>query len=147
MNENDYFLAWCVYAGVALGCLLVFWWGSGVLWRGLREPLRVLVAVLLATPTVVDPARDLLAPAIAVLSLDMVFHVGASSVRALADLAMFTAIGAIAYALFVLGRWLINRGQPAEQGPQDPRTLRERLQEEDEDEYPLRARERIVPKR
>ena len=62
MTENDYLLAWGAYAVAALGCLLVWFQLTGWMWRWLREPLRLLVAVLLLTPTVVDPGKDALAP-------------------------------------------------------------------------------------
>ena len=66
MTENDYQLAWGIYAISALGCLLVWFYFTSWMWRYLREPLRVIAAVMLFTPTVVDPARDFYAPAIAI---------------------------------------------------------------------------------
>ncbi len=71
MTEHDYLLAWSLYGAAALGCLLVWLRMTGWLWRWLREPLRVLVAVLLFSPTVVDAERELLAPAIAITALDL----------------------------------------------------------------------------
>ena len=53
MTEQDYLLAWGLYAIAALGCLLVWFRMTGWIWRWLREPLRVVVAVLLLTPTIV----------------------------------------------------------------------------------------------
>ena len=47
MTEQDYLLAWALYAIAALGCLLVWVRMTGWIWRWLREPLRVIVAVLL----------------------------------------------------------------------------------------------------
>ena len=57
MIENDYTFAWGLYAVAALGCLLVGFKLTGWMWRWLREPLRVILAVLLLTPTIVDPVR------------------------------------------------------------------------------------------
>ena len=54
---NDYLLAWAAYGFAALGCLLVWFQITRPLWRALREPLRLIVAVLLLSPTIVDPAR------------------------------------------------------------------------------------------
>ena len=76
MTEQDYLLAWTLYALAALGCLLVGFRITAWMWRALREPLRVLMAVLLCTPTLVDPARELQAPAIAIAALDLLFKTG-----------------------------------------------------------------------
>lgn len=53
--------------------MLVFWLMTGWMWRWLREPLRLIVFILLFTPTPVDPQNDLYAPAIAITALDVVF--------------------------------------------------------------------------
>ena len=66
MTENDYLLAWGAYLLAALGCLLVWFRLTSWMWRYLREPLRVLVLVLLFSPTVVDPGKEQFAPAVAV---------------------------------------------------------------------------------
>jgi hypothetical protein len=66
MNENDYQLAWSAYLIAAVGCLLVWLKLTSWMWRYLREPLRVLVLVLLFTPTIVDPGQELFAPAVAI---------------------------------------------------------------------------------
>ncbi|OLS59509.1 MFS transporter [Pseudomonas putida] len=99
MTENDYLLAWGLYALAALGCLWVSLRMTSWMWRWLREPLRVLVAVLLFTPTIVDPAKDIFAPAIAISALDLAFKVGNNVWRAAADLAMY---GMIAFALYLI---------------------------------------------
>ena len=75
MIENEYVLVWAAYAVAALGCLLVWCRLTSWMWRYLREPLRVIVAVLLFAPTIVDPGRELFAPAIAVTALDLLFKV------------------------------------------------------------------------
>lgn len=64
MNEQDYLIAWGAYAIAGLGLMLVFWLMTGWMWRWLREPLRLIVFILLFTPTPVDPQNDLYAPAI-----------------------------------------------------------------------------------
>ena len=76
MTEQDYLLAWAAYALAALGCLLVWLKLTGWMWRWLREPLRVLVMVLLASPTVVDAERGLLAPSIAITAMDLLLKTG-----------------------------------------------------------------------
>ena len=104
MTENDYTLAWGLYAVAALGCLMVGFKLTGWMWRWLREPLRVVLAVLLLTPTIVDPVKDSFAPAIAITALDVAFKVGNNAWRAVSDFAMY-GMGAFSlYFLFVLLR-------------------------------------------
>ncbi|MBV4533463.1 MFS transporter [Pseudomonas farsensis] len=109
MTEHDYLLAWGVYAVAALGCLLVAFKFTGWMWRWLREPLRVIVAVLLLTPTIVDPVKDSFAPAIAITVLDVAFKVGNNALRAASDLAMYGMFAFALYIVFVLIRWPLER--------------------------------------
>lgn len=109
MTEQDYLLAWTIYAVAALGCLLVGFRITGWMWRGLREPLRVVMAVLLFTPTLVDPVRDLHAPALAISALDLLFNVGSNVWRAVTDLATFGMAAFVLYFLFVAIRWPLQR--------------------------------------
>lgn len=138
INENDYLMAWAAYGIAALGCLLVWMRLTRWMWRYLREPLRVLMAVLLFSPTIVDPARDLFAPALAVTAMDVLLKVGNNAWRAVADLALYSLIVLAVYLLFVAIRWPIEswwRGRKGEQvaGPdEDLRTLRERMEEDDD---------------
>ncbi|MBJ9977149.1 MFS transporter [Pseudomonas sp. S75] len=109
MIEQDYTLAWGLYAVAAVGCLLVAFKLTGWMWRWLREPLRVIVAVLLFSPTIVDPVKDSFAPAIAITALDLAFKVGNNAWRAASDLAMYALIAFVLYAVFVLVRWPLER--------------------------------------
>jgi len=109
MTEQDYLLAWTLYGAAAVGCLLVGWRITGWMWRPLGEALRVLIAVLLGTPTLVDPARELYAPAIAVTALDLLFKTGSNLWLAVTDLAIFALIGFSLYLLFVALRWPLER--------------------------------------
>jgi len=109
MTENDYLLAWAAYGVAALGCLLVWFRLTGWMWRWLREPLRLIVAMLLFTPTVVDPAKELFAPAIAITALDLLFKVGNNAWHAVADLAMYGLIALAIYLLFAGLRWPLER--------------------------------------
>ncbi|WP_019341631.1 hypothetical protein [Stutzerimonas stutzeri] len=136
---NEYLLAWSAYGIAALGCLLVWMRITRPMWRWLREPLRLIVAVLLLTPTIVDPAKDLFAPAVAITALDLLFKVGSNAWRAVADLALYGLIAFAIYAVFVVIRWLIERRtkqQRSQSRHDDPRTLRERLEDDDEDIRP-----------
>lgn len=109
MTENDYQLAWGIYAVSALGCLLAWFYFTGWMWRYVREPLRVVAAVILFTPTVVDPARDLYAPAIAMTAMDLLFKVSNDAWRSVADLVMYGALVFVVYLVFVVVRWLFAR--------------------------------------
>ncbi|MCC6077116.1 MFS transporter [Pseudomonas sp. GCM10022188] len=109
MTEQDYLLAWAVYAVAALGCLLVGWHITGWLWRWLREPLRVVIGVLLFTPTLVEPARELYAPAIAIAALDVLFKVGSNVWRAATDLATVGMVAIALYLVFAALRWPLQR--------------------------------------
>jgi predicted permease len=109
MTENDYQLAWGIYAVSALGCLWVWFYFTSWMWRYLREPLRVIVAVMLFTPTVVDPARDFYAPAIAITVMDLLFKVSNDAWRSVADLVMYGVMLFAVYLVFVLVRWLMSR--------------------------------------
>ncbi|MBX9755103.1 MAG: MFS transporter [Pseudomonadaceae bacterium] len=136
MNEHDYQLALALYAGAALGCLLVGWRITGWMWRWLREPLRVLMAVLLLAPTLVDPAKEQFAPALAITALDLLFKVGNNVWRAVADLSLYAMLAFAAYLLFALIRWPIERSSQARRrqretaaGSDDEPTLREILEQ------------------
>ncbi|MFJ1341221.1 MFS transporter [Pseudomonas caricapapayae] len=109
MTENDYLLAWGLYALAALGCLAVGFRLTRWMWRWMREPLRVLMAVLLLTPTIIDPVKDKFAPAIAITALDLLFKVGNNVLRAAADLAMYGMIAFALYGVFVVLRWPLEK--------------------------------------
>ena len=111
MTENDYQLAWGIYAISALGCLLAWFYFTGWMWRYLREPLRVIAAVILFTPTVVDPTRDFYAPAIAMTVMDLLFKVSNDAWRSVADLVMYGGLVFAVYLLFVLLRWVFTRNK------------------------------------
>lgn len=137
--ENEYLLAWIAYGLAALGSLLVWFCMTRPLWRWLREPLRLLVAVLLFTPTIVDADRELFAPAIAITALDVLFKFGNNAWRAVADLALY---GIIAFSLYMalvavrwpLARWRVKRRIAKREQEGDSRTLSERLAERDNDD-------------
>jgi len=118
MTEHDYFLAWGIYAIAAVGCLLVWFRLTRWMWRYLREPLRVLALVLVATPTIVDPLKELYAPAIAITALDLLVKAGNNVLQAASDLAMYGMFAFGLYLIFVLIRWPImsaSRRRKAEQ--------------------------------
>ncbi len=138
MIYDDYQLAWAIYAIAALGCLLVWFRLTAWMWRYVREPLRLLVAVLLLTPTIVDPGKELFAPAVAITAMDVLLKVGDNAWRAVADLAMYGLIAFAVYLLFVafrwpLERWWQGRREPSPAPAEDARTLRQRMQDDSAD--------------
>lgn len=115
MTENDYLIAWGLYALAAIGCLLVWIKMTAWMWRYLREPLWVLVLVLLATPTLVEPERGLYAPAIAITALDLLFNTGSNAWRSAYDLTLGLGLALLLYLGWVLLRRLWSAGRaPAE---------------------------------
>ncbi|EWC40510.1 hypothetical protein [Stutzerimonas stutzeri] len=140
MFDSDYSLAWTLYGIAALGCLLFWFRVTRRMWRWLREPLRLVAAVLLFTPTIVDPAKELFAPAVAITAMDLLFQVGNNAWRAVADLALYGLIAFGLYLLFVAIRWPLERRfarrvEAAVDQDEDPRTLRERLENEQDEQY------------
>jgi hypothetical protein len=115
MTDNDYLIAWGLYAFAALGCLLVWFKLTGWMWRYLREPLRVIGAVLLFCPTVIDPVKETYAPALAISALDLAFKVGNNVWRAVLDLATYGAVALGLYVIFALIRLPFLRRKKARQ--------------------------------
>ncbi|WLG94533.1 MFS transporter [Pseudomonas sp. Z1-14] len=115
MTENDYLIAWGLYAFAALGCLLVWMRMTRFMWRWLREPLRLLMAVLLFSPTIVDPVKEKVAPALAIAALDLLFKVGNNVWRAASDLLMYAMIAFGLYLVLVLIRIPVERAAKARQ--------------------------------
>ncbi|WXL27840.1 MFS transporter [Ectopseudomonas mendocina] len=156
MTENDYLLAWGIYLIAAFGCLLVGFRMTSWMWRYLREPLRVVVFVLLFSPTLVDPGQDKLAPSIAIAAMDLLLGVGSNAWRAIADLSMYGLIVFGLYLLFVMVRWPIERWWNGRRGyepiAEDEPTLREMMSSRDEtddyrdDDYPRRHGSRVEPR-
>lgn len=130
MIENDYTFAWGLYAVAALGCLLVGFKLTGWMWRWLREPLRVMLAVLLLTPTVVDPVKDSFAPAIAITALDVAFKVGNNAWRSVSDFAMYGMIAFGLYFLFVLLRWPLEKRARARRAQAEAAAKRQQAEDD-----------------
>lgn len=123
MFDSDYSIAWTVYLGGALGGTLVWWRITRWMWRFLWEPLWLLVAVVAFTPTLVDPGRDLYAPAIAITAMDLLFDMGNNAWRAVSDLVFYLLIALGLYIPVALLRWFIESrrsdGADSEGGQED----------------------------
>ncbi|HLA32274.1 MAG TPA: MFS transporter [Pseudomonas sp.] len=146
MSDNDYLLAWGAYLIAAFGCLLVWFRLTGWMWRYLREPLRVLVLVLLFSPTIVDPTKEQFAPSVAITAMDLLLDVGNNAWRAVADLSMYGLIVFALYLLFVAIRWPVERWWKGRSGDSasgagEP-TLREMMDDDEQAERYDSRRER-----
>ncbi|MBV4474985.1 MFS transporter [Pseudomonas botevensis] len=134
MTENDYLIAWGLYAFAALGCLLVWMRMTRWMWRWLREPLRVLMAVLLFSPTIIDPVKEKYAPAVAITALDLAFKVGNNAFRAISELLMYAMIALGLYLVFVLIRLPIERASNARKEKAEAARAAARVEERDDDQ-------------
>jgi hypothetical protein len=113
MTDNDYMIGWGLYAFAALGCLLVWMKLTGWMWRYLREPLWLIGALLLFSPTLIDPVKEKYAPALAISVLDLAFKVGNNVWRAVLDLATYGAVALGLYVIFALIRLPILKARKA----------------------------------
>lgn len=139
MTEQDYLIAWAIYGVAALGCIAVSFKLTGWMWRWLREPLRLIAAILVLTPTIVDPTKDFFAPAVAITAMDMVLKVGNNAWRAVLDLVSYGLIAFVAYIVFVLIRWPLERKARQRRADEEARQARQRQDAVEEPE------ERFVP--
>ncbi|MCU0072676.1 MFS transporter [Pseudomonas koreensis] len=137
MTENDYLIAWGLYAFAAVGCLLVWMRMTRWMWRWLREPLRVLMAVLLFSPTIIDPVKEKFAPAIAITALDLAFKVGNNAWRAISELLMYAMIAFGLYLIFVLIRFPIERASNARKEQAEAARAAARAEDERESDQPF----------
>ena len=115
MTDNDYMIGWGLYAFAALGCLLVWMKLTDWMWRYLREPLWLIGALLLFSPTLIDPVKEKYAPALAISVLDLAFKVGNNVWRAVLDLATYGAVALGLYVIFALIRLPILKARKARQ--------------------------------
>ena len=118
-NEAEYQTVWMVYLAAAVCCWLV--WTQLTRWIGwwfVREPLWLVMAVILFTPAQIDPLEPGLAPAAIGWLLDTVLGEGSNTGPLLAQLALVMALAALAYIGFVCLRlgwryWRNSDGKPA----------------------------------
>lgn len=137
MTENDYLIAWGLYAFAAVGCLLVWMRMTRWMWRWLREPLRVLMAVLLFSPTIIDTVKEKFAPAIAITALDLAFKVGNNAWRAISELLMYAMIAFGLYLIFVLIRFPIERASNARKEQAEAARAAARAEDERDADQPF----------
>ncbi|SDT98084.1 hypothetical protein [Halopseudomonas salegens] len=116
-NEAEYQLIWSVYLVAALLGWLVWWqmtrWIS---WWFVREPLWVMMAVVLFTPVRADPEQAWMAPGSIILALDTLLDTGENQARVLGEMSLVLALALVAWGGFVCVRtgWRMWRQQQAE---------------------------------
>lgn len=115
MNEYHYLLAWSLYGLGALGGWLVGYQLVRWLPRWLRESILLLLAIVLLTPTAVDPSKPELAPAIAIIALDVFLDAGENALRATAELLTVGLVVFAIYLVLISLRFLIERRNPPAQ--------------------------------
>lgn len=139
MTDNDYLIAWGLYAFAALGCLLVWFKLTGWMWRYLREPLRVIGAVLLFCPTIIDPVKEKYAPALAISVLDLGLKVGNNVWRAALDLSTYGSIALGLYVIFALIRLPFLRKKKARLAHAEAAAAQAAAEQKAEDDQPFAA--------
>lgn len=106
MDQQDYFILWSVYLCAALILLLASVFFTNFLWRFLKEPIVIIIAILLFYPILIDPDKNQYAPAIAVMAMDFLMHVGDHQIAIANDLFYKIEIVLIAYFVFAIFiRW------------------------------------------
>lgn len=104
-NESEYQMMWMIYVAAA-ACAWLVWWKMTSwipLWY-VREPLWLIMAILLFTPVRVDPMESWMAPATMIFLLDTVLDTGDNEARMLGDLALAMGLALLLYLLIAAGR-------------------------------------------
>lgn len=71
LSGNDYLMAWSVYLLSAAVLLITGWRLTSWMWSWVKDPLRVMSAVLLLTPASVDGDPAHLAPALIIVGFEL----------------------------------------------------------------------------
>lgn len=108
MNQQDYFIVWSIYCVAAFILLLASIFFTNFLWRFLKEPVVIIVAILLFSPTLIDPNHNQYAPSIAVMAIDFLWAVGNHDVDIANKLTYNIEMALAIYFIFIICiRWPI----------------------------------------
>lgn len=111
MNQQDYFILWSVYAAAAFVLLLASIFFTSFLWRFIKEPIILVIAILLFSPTLINPEQSQYAPAIAVMAMDFLMQVGDHQIAIANELLYRVEIALAVYFIFAIFiRWPIEHG-------------------------------------
>lgn len=106
MNPQDYFILWSIYCIAAVILLLASIFFTGFLWRFIKEPIVLVVAIILFSPTLIAPEQNQYAPAIAVMAMDFLMHVGEHDVSLASQLLYRIEVALAIYFFFAICiRW------------------------------------------
>lgn len=109
MTSEAYITAWLMYLLGATGLLIVVWYMTRTLKiEALREPLRIIAAVVLLFPFPIDEGYVEWAPAFLMLGFEGVFEGGQAALRT--GIPLLTAI-IVTLVLAGLGEWYLRRRQ------------------------------------
>lgn len=124
LSVTDYLMAWSIYLLSATALLITAWRLSSWMWAGIKDPLRVMCAVILLTPASVDGNPAHLAPAFVIVGFELLTATDGGlgpllGVRLLLIL-LFSVLAV--WILRLLWYWLISRHrQPREAAPRTGR--------------------------
>ncbi len=71
LSANDYLIAWSTYLLSAAVLLITGWRLTSRMWSWVKDPLRVMAAVVLLTPASVDGDPAHLAPAVVIVGFEL----------------------------------------------------------------------------
>lgn len=102
-------MAWSIYLLSAAALLLTAWRITRPFWTWLRDPLRILTAVLLLMPAEVDPEKGYYAPAIFVVAFELLSVQGGGSGALVGVRLLLVSLAAIlaVWTLRLLWYWLL----------------------------------------
>ncbi|TVP88103.1 MAG: hypothetical protein EA348_11565 [Pseudomonadaceae bacterium] len=116
-NEAEYQLIWAVYLVAALLGWLVWWkMTRWIGWWFVREPLWVIMAVILFTPVRADGELPWMAPGSIIWILDTFLDTGENQARVLGEMSLVMVLALLAWVGLACVRigWRMWRQQQAE---------------------------------
>lgn len=117
-NEAEYQLIWAVYLLAALLGWLVWWKMTGWIgWWFVRQPLWVIMAVVLFTPVRAAPDQASLAPGSIIWLLDTLLDTGDNQARVLGEMSLVMVLALLAWSgyAFIRLAWVLWRRHQAEE--------------------------------
>ena len=144
MSQQDYFILWSIYSVTAVILLLASIFFTGFLWRIIKEPIVIIVAILLFYPIIIDPEKAQYAPAISVMAIDFLMGVGDHQVAIINQLVYCIEMALVVYFIFaifirwpieiVFRKWYKNRKAQKEQPLEEQQLIKEKKQKKPKEE-------------
>lgn len=109
LTSTDYLMAWSIYLLSAAALLLTAWRITRPFWIWLRDPLRIVSAVLLLMPAEVDPEKGYYAPAVFVVAFELLSVQGGGTGALIGVRLLLVSLAAIlaVWILRLLWYWLL----------------------------------------